>query len=153
MPVIVIGADTAVGAEIVATLRPKSGEIRVFISDPDAADRYRGIAKVAIGDLSDGTHVGGAAIGAFCAVAILAAAGDNRERHFAATPAAVLLQWADGLQDAGLSRVIAVGTAAELPQPNPLASAAAQYGFVDTAGKHLSAIAEEVAALEAANLL
>jgi hypothetical protein len=83
----------------------------------------------------------------------VAAAGDDRERHFATSPAAVLLQWADGLRDAGISRVIAVGAAAELPQPNPLAAAAPEYGFVETAGKQLSAIAAEVAGLEAANIL
>jgi hypothetical protein len=150
MPVIVIGADTAVGAAIVAALEPASGEIRVFVTDPGRGEQYRNVSKVAVGDLSDGSHVGGAAIGAFCAIAITAAASDGRERYFAADPAAVLAQWADGLSDAGVGRVITVGRADDLPHPNPLALVAAQHGFVDTSGKDIGAIAAEVARLESA---
>lgn len=153
MPVIVIGADTQDGAAIVAALRPASGEVRVFVTDADAGQRYRNASKVAVGDVSDGSHVGGAAIGAFCAIAIVAAAGDDRERHFATNPAAVLAQWADGLREAGVRRVIAVGSVGDIPSPNPLAAVAAQYGFVDTTGKDHATIASEVANLEAAATL
>lgn len=153
MPVIVIGADTAVGAAIVAALKPASGEIRVFVTDPGSGERYRNVSKVAVGDLSDGSHVGGAAIGAFCAIAITAAASDERERHFAADPAAVLTQWADGLSDAGVVRVITVGTADDLPNPNPLALVATEHAFVDTSDKDTEAIAAEVTRLEAAATL
>jgi hypothetical protein len=150
MPVIVIGADTAIGAAIVAALRPASGEIRVFVTDPYAGDGYRNATKVAVGDLSDGTHVGGAAMGAFCAIAIMEAASDARERHFAADPPAVLAQWADGLSEADVSRVIAVGRAADSPEPNPLERVTQQYRFVDTSDRDVVDIATEIAAVEAA---
>ena len=150
MPVVVIGADTPVGAAIVAALRPASGEIRVFVTDPDTGDAYRNATKVAVGDLSDGSHVGGAAMGAFCAIAIIAAASDTRERHFAGDPPAVLAQWADGLSDPGVSRVIAVGRAADSPEPNPLERITHQYRFVDTADRDVADVAAEIAALEAA---
>ena len=100
MPVIVIGADTELGHAVVAALEPASGEIRVLASDADQVRRYRGVAKVAVGDLSDGTHVGGAAIGAFCAIVVATSAHDDRERHFAPDPEALFAQWADGLADA-----------------------------------------------------
>ena len=153
MPVIVIGADTPHGADIVAALRPASGELRVFVTDPDASETYRNATKVAVGDVSDGSHVGGAAIGAFCAVAIVAAASDERERHFAANVAAVLAQWADGLRDAAVGRVIAVATAEDIPEPNPLIAVADEYGFVEISGKDATAVAAEVARLESAATL
>lgn len=150
MPVIVIGADTPVGDAVVSAVKPKSGEIRVFISDPDEAARYRTIAKVAIGDLSDGSHVGGAAIGAFCAIAIAGAAHDARERYFADTPGAVFDQWADGLADAGVGRIIFVGTKPDAADVTTLRSAAAEFVFVDTTDKSPKTIATEVARVEAA---
>ena len=149
MPVIVIGADTTMGQAIVPALRPASGEIRLFVSDEAAGARYRLATKVAVGDISDGTHVGGAAIGAFCAVVIAAAAHDERESYFASTPAAVFAQWADGLSDAGIGRVIVVGGPAEIPSPDPLASIGAEYRVVDSSGLADTEIADQVAAAEA----
>ncbi len=148
MPVIVIGADTELGHAIVPALRPASGAIRLFASDEDQVARYRSITKVAVGDISDGSHVGGAAIGAFCAVVIADAADDGRERHFASTPDELLAQWADGLADAGISRVILVGPADELPHPVKLDGISAEYVFVDTTGKTAAEVAAEVADAE-----
>jgi hypothetical protein len=150
MPVIVVGADTPIGRAIVPRLRPASGELRVFVSNPDLAEQYRTSAKVAVGDVSDGSHVGGAAIGAFCAVLIMEATRDGRERSFADSPASVLAQWADGLGEVGLGRIIVVGTAGEMPSPNPLPSVAAEFSFVDTVGSSPAQVAAEVARLEAA---
>ena len=150
MPVIVIGADTPVGNAVVSALKPKSGEIRVFVSDPDAAARYRTIAKVAIGDLSDGSHVGGAAIGAFCAIAIAEAAHASRERYFADTPEAIFDQWADGLADAGVGRIIFIGATRDTAAATTLRSAAAEFMFVETTDKSPKSIAAEVARVEAA---
>lgn len=146
MPVIVIGADTPEGSAIVSALNPASGEIRVFVTDPDTGQGFRNTAKVAVGDLSDGSHVGGAALGAFCAIAVMAAATDDRERHFAEDVRGVLAQWADGLADAGVGRIIVVGKPQDVPEPNPLATAADQYHFVST--DHAD-VASEVARLEA----
>jgi hypothetical protein len=150
MPVIVIGADTPTGAAIVPALEPASGELRIFVTDPEIGAAHRGIAKVAVGDVSDGTHVGGAATGAFCAVAIVAAATDDRERSFAADSSAVLAQWADGLGDAGIGRVIVVASEGELPDPDPLRTAAPEYFVVDVSGKSTAEVAAEVATLEGA---
>ena len=150
MPVIVIGADTEIGHAIVPALRPASGEIRLFASTEDPMARYRSFAKVAVGDISDGTHVGGAAIGAFCAVVIAAAAHDDRERHFAANSAELFAQWADGLADAGISRVIVVGSPAQLPDPIRLDRIGAEYVHIDTTGKDPARVASEVTAAEAA---
>ncbi len=109
MPVIVIGADTDLGHALVSALRPAAAELRLFASDPDDIAPYRSFAKVAVGDISDGSHVGAAATGAFCAVVIAAAAHDQREHYFAADPDELFAQWAEGLADAGIGRIIVVG--------------------------------------------
>jgi hypothetical protein len=131
MPVIVIGADTPQGAAILPALQPASGEVRLFVSDPEVGAALRRHGKVAVGDISDGSHVGGAALGAFCAVAIACAASDRRERSFADTPAAVFAQWADGLQDAGISRVIFVATANDVAASGDLGNVASEFAVVD----------------------
>jgi putative NADH-flavin reductase len=111
MPVIVVGADTPIGGAILDRLRSRRGEIRAFVSDPGAAQRLRseGVVKVALGDVSDGSHVGGAAAGCFSAVLVGEAAGDDRDRSFAASPQAVRAQWAAALEGAAVQRVIWVG--------------------------------------------
>ncbi|MDJ0663299.1 MAG: NAD(P)H-binding protein [Acidimicrobiia bacterium] len=153
MPVLVIGADTRLGHAIVPALQPASGEIRLFASDPEAVDGYRSFAKVAVGDISDGTHVGGAAIGAFCAIVIVAAAHDERERHFARDAEELFAQWADGLADAGIRRVIVVGSDDELPERVRLDEIGAEYVFVSTSGRDTGAILADVADAEAAERL
>ncbi len=107
MPVIVIGADTRLGEVAVGALLGRDGEVRAFVSDADVAEglRARGV-KVAIGDVSDGSHVGGAARRCFCAVVIPTAAVDARERSFATTPEEIVAGWASGLRDAGVTRVL-----------------------------------------------
>ncbi len=107
MPVIVVGADTRLGEAVVDALAGRDGEIRAFVSDPEAARslKARGI-KTALGDVSDGSHVGGAACNCFGAVLIGQAAVDERERSFADDPAAVAEAWAEGLADAGVHRAI-----------------------------------------------
>lgn len=150
MPVLVIGADTEIGREIVPALRATAAELRIFGSDPDAVAPYREFAKVAVGDISDGTHVGGAATGAFCAVVIAAAAYDDRERHFAADAAALFAQWADGLADAEVSRVIVIADPARVPDPDPLRAASPDYHLVPTTDRSPAAVVREVIALEAA---
>jgi hypothetical protein len=150
MPVIVIGADTPEGAAILPTLEPASGEVRMFVTDPDTGTALRNRGKVAIGDVSDGSHVGGAALGAFCAVAIARAACDQRERSFADSAADVFAQWADGLHDAGITRIIFVATGAEVViGADLLRSAAPEFAVVD-AGLPAGQLGEAVALLEQA---
>ena len=137
MPVIVVGADTPPGRKITAALLGRDGEVRAFVSDPDAvADLRRERVKTALGDVSDGSHVGGAAMGCFSAVVIAVAARDERERSFATTPNEVHSAWAEGLADAGVSRVIWVG---EGDAPEPIAEIAADVIAVDDGRADLAA--------------
>lgn len=110
MPVLVLGADTSLGAALMETLTERDGEIRAFVSDATVglALKQRGV-KVAMGDVSDASHVGAAAIGCFSIVALTEATHDARERAFASTPDAVSEAWLEAIADAGVQRVIWVG--------------------------------------------
>lgn len=117
MPVIVVGADTAVGRAIVDALIEPDREVRAFVSDLGAAEELRGQGvKVALGDVSDPSHVGGACTRCFSAVLVTEAASDDRERSFAKTPGAVLSGWVEAVQDAQVTRIIWVGEGA-IPVP------------------------------------
>jgi nucleoside-diphosphate-sugar epimerase len=107
MPAIVIGADTALGGSIAEALLAGGGEVRAFVTRPAAAEPLKaGGAKVAVGDVSDASHIAGAATGCFAAVAIMEAAVDDRERAFAADVDEVLRRWAEALLEAGVRRAI-----------------------------------------------
>jgi len=151
MPVIIIGADTEVGVAIVEALLSRQGEVRVFVSNPDAAARLkRRGAKVALGDVSDGSHIGAAALSAFDAVLIAEAATDDRELSFASDEAAVFAEWAEALSEAALQRAIWVGDGGV---PEPIAAAVAESAAVNTTGRGPSDIAAEVARLDEAPTL
>ncbi len=113
MPVIVVGADTPTGAAILDALLEPDREVRAFVSDAATAEalRVRGV-KVALGDVSDASHVAGACTRCFSAVLVTEAATDGRERSFARTREAVLDAWAEAVADAGVRRVIWVGEGA-----------------------------------------
>ena len=139
------------GRSMVDALEHEVGELRAFVSDPAEAERLktRGV-KVAIGDVSDGSHVGGAALNAFCAVLATEAVVDDRERSFARSPEAVIAGWIDGLSDAGVARVIwlrhpAVDTAAG----DAFAAAPFEARSVPTNGRSSREIAADVLELEA----
>lgn len=107
MPVIVVGADTETGMAIVERLNRPGREVRAFVTDPDAANRLRGRGvKVALGDVSDDSHVHAAMTGCFSAVLIGEAAGDGRGRSFATTTDQVLSGWAGAAVGGGVRRVI-----------------------------------------------
>jgi hypothetical protein len=107
MPVIVVGADTEPGRAVVDELRDPQREIRVFVSDADQAARYRDLGlKVALGDVSDESHVEAACEMCFTAVLIAEAAHDTRERSFADGPDEVMRGWARAAGNAGVTRVI-----------------------------------------------
>ncbi len=107
MPVIVVGADTRAGVEIITALAHPGREIRAFVTNEEAAAELRlnGV-KVALGDVSDEGHVEAAATACFSAVLITEAAHDRRERSFAATAEQVIQGWARAVVGAGVSRVI-----------------------------------------------
>ena len=148
MPVIVIGADTPAGRAIVLRLAEGGGEVRAFVSAAAAADswRRRGI-KVAVGDVSDASHVGAAAAGAFSAILVPAAATDGRLLSFA-TPAAAVAGWFQAAAEARVTRLIVVGEVADLPLRGR-----SQVVVVPTAGRTEDEIAATVAALDEADRL
>lgn len=118
MPVIVVGADTRTGEAILEALIGPHREVRAFVSDAGAAAglKQRGV-KVALGDVSDDSHVQGAALNVFTAVMVTEAASDDRERSFADDEEAVLAGWAAAMVGARVSRVIWVheGPVPEVP--------------------------------------
>lgn len=145
MPVIVVGADTPIGMGIVEALIEPGREVRAFVSDPDAAARLKGRGvKVAIGDVSDDSHVEGASLHCFTMVLVTDAARDDRERSFAGTEDEVLAAWGRAASAAGVTRVIWVHAG----EPPP--TAAPESAVVDPARPGL---AREVARLDDARVL
>ncbi len=107
MPVIVIGADTDAGLAISKELAHPGREVRAFVSDPEVAgDLKRRGVKVALGDVSDDSHIEAAALHCFTAVLVAEAACDDRERSFAKNEADVLDAWARAVGSAQVNRVI-----------------------------------------------
>jgi len=107
MPVIVVGADTEAGLAVISELADPGREIRAFVSDPEiASDLKRRGVKVALGDVSDDSHVEAAALHCFTAVLVAEAARDNRERSFAENEPDVLAAWGRAVTNAQVSRVI-----------------------------------------------
>lgn len=107
MPVIVVGADTEQGRAVVEALIEPGREVRAFVSDAGTAAELRGAGvKVALGDVSDDSHVQGASMNCFTAVLVTEAARDGRERSFASTEEQVLQGWADATAASGVTRVI-----------------------------------------------
>ena len=103
--------------------------------------------KVAIGDVSDASHVGSAALNTFSAVLIAEAAGDERERAFASSPAAVFAAWAEGVVDASVQRVIWVGDPSGLPAMEGLVK---ESKLVWVGDRSIEEVAAEVSALDEA---
>jgi uncharacterized protein YbjT (DUF2867 family) len=107
MPVMIVGADTDVGRSIVGALVEPDREVRAFVSDPQAAAELKSLGvKVALGDVSDASHVGAACTNCFSVVLVRDAAHDGRERAFAPDAAAVLRGWAEAMDGARVRRAI-----------------------------------------------
>jgi uncharacterized protein YbjT (DUF2867 family) len=144
MPVVVIGADSPLGAAISDTLRGRDAERRAFVTDPHAAEALRAVGfKVAIGDISDWTHVEGAATGAFTAVLVAEAAADGRELAFASSPEQAVGSWVRAVRDAGVTRAILVGARRDEP-------GGVEWAVVDPSGRSPDDVAAEVARLDEA---
>ncbi len=117
MPVIVVGADTSVGSAIVEALLEPDREIRAFVTDPTAAAKLKRLGvKVALGDVSDPSHIEGASLNCFSAVLVTEAADDDRERAFADSRDDVLQGWAEAVSDAAVQRVLWVDSGGNLPE-------------------------------------
>ena len=150
MPVIVVGADTDLGGRIVDALLPHASELRAFVTDGSvgASLRSRGV-KVAVGDVSDASHVGGAALNTFCAVLVPEAAFDDRERAFATSPGEVVRGWAAGLGEAGTRRAILIDDDRIADAVQMIAGAAPEVVVVSTSGTAMADVVAEVVRLEA----
>jgi nucleoside-diphosphate-sugar epimerase len=147
MPVIVVGADTEIGLASIDGLLARPGEVRAFVSDPTigVSLKKRGV-KVALGDVSDPSHVEAAALYCFSAVLIGEAAHDDRERSFASTPKDVIDGWASAVGAAQVRRHIWVvdnATAVLVPDaPN------VEQAIVSCDNRPETDIAAEVIALD-----
>lgn len=145
MPAIVIGADADLGYRVAAALTRRQGEVRGFVTDPASAGPLRRLGiKVAVGDVSDASHIEGAAHDAFSAVLMAEAALDDRERSFASSYEALVEAWASGLKDAGVRRIIWVGAD---PIPPRLADGT-ESASIDTGVLSPDEVAAEAARLD-----
>ena len=145
MPVIVVGADTPIGEAVVKAVVPSAAEVRAFISDEQWVGPLRGRGvKVALGDVSDFSHVEAAALNCFCAVLVVDAATDTRERSFANQPHEIVEGWAGAVRNAGIQRTIWVsGDGSLVPFPSPAPEVATVV-----VGSDLEEATTEVARLE-----
>ncbi len=147
LPVMVVGADTPLGEAILAEVTEPDREVRAFVSDPSAGARFKeGGVKVAVGDISDTSHVSAACLRCHTAVLVCEATGDGREISFADHPGDLLDQWANAVSEAGVRRVIWV---ADHPVPT---TAVPEQATVDSTLPR-STIARQVAALDEAATL
>ena len=145
MPVMVVGADTERGRSIVERLLEPGREVRSFVTDPDCAEELRRSgAKVALGDVSDESHVSGACLNCFSVVFVDEAATDGRLRSFASDPEQVRRGWAGAATSANVSRVIWVMASPPPPVPG------AECAVVDPAVEDL---AETIFQLDAVRTL
>ena len=124
MSVLVVGADTPRGQAIVDALAGQESQLRVFVSAEDVAAelRARPGVHVAEGDVSDASHVEGAATRCFTVVFVTTAAVDARERAFARTDTAVLKGWCDAARECGVTRAIWVLDPAHADWEPPVAA-------------------------------
>jgi nucleoside-diphosphate-sugar epimerase len=147
MPVIVVGADTEIGLVSIDRLLARQGEVRAFVSDPTigVSLKKRGV-KVALGDVSDPSHVEAAALYCFSAVLIGEATHDDRERSFASAPKDVIDGWASAVGAAQVRRRIWVvdNTTAGLVPDAP----GAEQAVVSNDYRSVAHVAAEVVALD-----
>lgn len=147
MPVIVIGADTEYGLAVATALTERDGEVRAFVTDPESAQTLRRLGiKVAIGDVSDASHIEGASHQAFSAVLVADAGLDDRERSFSASYEALISAWAVGLHDAGISRIIWVGPDAH--PPPAMVATGAETVAIDVRERSIAEVAAEAVRLD-----
>jgi nucleoside-diphosphate-sugar epimerase len=146
MPVLVVGADHPLGDAIARRLAAPDREVRAFVSQAAALPGLRraGI-KVAVGDLSDDSHIAGAAINCFAIVFVEPALTDGRELAFA-SPRATVVGWTRAAADAKVTRVIWVGS-------GPPALTNPEVVLVTPGGRPAWEITEEVARLDDAGSL
>lgn len=145
MPVMVVGADTDRGRSIVDRLVDPDREIRAFVTDLDVAEELKSAGvKVAVGDVSDESHLTGAFLNCFSVVFVDDASRDGRLRSFAPDAETTRRAWASAAVQAGVERVIWV-----IDEPPP------PVGGVESAIAHPGSddLADEVFRLDDARTL
>ena len=151
MPVLVVGADTPAGAAIVDALLKREGEVRAFVTDPEAGEELkRRHVKVAVGDLSDESHVEAAGTRVFSAVLITSSVEDGREVSFADSRKEVLAGWASALKGAGVRRAIWVVDDDSGQPQSDWTSATPEVAVVNERGSTARELAEVVANIDEA---
>ena len=107
MPVIVVGGDTPQGRAILEEMVEPDREVRAFVSNATVGGELKRLGvKVAVGDVSDESHIEGASAQCFTAVLISEAARDDRERSFAGSELEVMEGWSAAVAASGVNRVI-----------------------------------------------
>ncbi len=149
MPVLVIGADASIGSAVLEALSERDGEVRAFVSDVLAAERLRSMGcKVALGDVSDASHIAAAALGCFSIVCLTEAAHDDRERSFATSPDSTMEAWREAIEETDCRRVIWVETAATSGSGAMISGMQKETAVVQAADRADQAVGAEVAALD-----
>lgn len=143
---IIVGADTPIGVAVARAIAGPDREVRAFISSMEPAEALRAMGvKVALGDLSDGSHIEAAATGCFTAILVSGAVTDGRELAFSESPHQVLRTWAQAISDSKVRRAIWIGSAID--------GAAPESRSIDPAGSSDEEVAARVAALDEAAAL
>ena len=102
-----IGADTKSGLAILEGLKQPDREVRAFVTDEDVGASLKDEGfKVAVGDVSDESHVEAASTRCFTAILVTEAATDQRERSFLDTPREVVESWAAAVSASEVARAI-----------------------------------------------
>jgi uncharacterized protein YbjT (DUF2867 family) len=141
VPILVVGADHPLGNTIVKRLLSPGREVRAFVSDAGVGAELKTLgAKVAIGDLSDESHVAAAATRCFAVAFIASALTDGRELAFL-TPAHTVSAWARAAAESRVTRVIWVGS-------DPPPTSVPELAIVDTTTLDDDGIVEEVVRLD-----
>ena len=145
MPAIIIGADTPLGSAVASAIDAQGREVRAFVSDPGTAADLRGLGiKTAVGDVSDGSHIGAAASGCFTAIIDPTAALDGRERSFSRSADTTISAWARALRDASVTRIVWLQNNGISSIPESLRTSCPEFAVVATDGQKPSSVAAEV---------
>jgi hypothetical protein len=145
VPAIIIGADTPLGSAIASGIDATDREVRAFVSDPATSADLRALGiNTAVGDVSDGSHISAAASGCFTAIIDPTMALDVRERSFSTSPDTTILIWGQGLQEAGVTRIIWLQHDAIPSIPASMRTSSPEFVVIATHGQKPSSVAAEV---------
>jgi putative NADH-flavin reductase len=115
--IVIFGAGGRAGRQAVAEARRRGHEVTAVVRDPS---RYRGLAdggvRIAVGDITDEADVAALAAGHDAGINAAAVYGEGTDPDAFFTTAAHAL--VNGLRQAGVDRLIAVGLSVLLPGPD-----------------------------------